>query len=220
MDPDRDNPYAPPETDSAADRRPPDFGLRGAAEDTPHVVARYALSADEFLRSHRNFSRYAFPPRKEATYVATLGICLAASLLLQKIRPASPVATIGIFVSCVALLFPILRRLGSRKQRFVGLKGEGQQTEWRIGPTRVRAVGPASDSILRWEVFAKGVQTREGIMLFRTPQFFHWLPRHAFADDGDFAKALGWAQGGIAEFVELDPHWRDAPCLRPDRAES
>lgn len=216
MDPGLENPYSAPE-----EIEPPCPVILLASEIRNRerrggISIRYRATPEERRRLLKVRFRHEDPSRKLLGEIA--GACLIAAIPIYFHR-SFPTSLFLWFLAAFAansLLRSLLRRRRLRK-RFASIREWDKDAEWHLTPSWVHITNTNDDAIIRWGAIRKGLVSDDGLLLSQDPVRTYWLPRRAFADDGEYRRAVNWARMGILNFVELDPGWRYAPAPTPDR---
>jgi hypothetical protein len=89
------------------------------------------------------------------------------------------------------------------RRRFAKRPDAGAETEWRFTPEVVLLATSSSRSERLWNNFIKLVESPSGVLLYPNPTMFHWIPRHAFASDLEYARFLQLAESRIANYRRI-----------------
>jgi hypothetical protein len=75
--------------------------------------------------------------------------------------------------------------------------------EWSFGPDQISNRTALSSSTIVWPVFVKVVEAPQGISLYQSMQFFHWIPAHAFASGQELRRFADLARDKVPHYVVL-----------------
>lgn len=162
--------------------------------DAP-VTVRYRLTLPEVRQSYRVRCRYADSPLVRYGMGFLCGISMLAGIGL--------LFTPQIMLGCICLLLALGWLFRERWTpfligfRFGRLPGQNVEIEWQIAPEELQTHTTLGDSRFSWRVYIKAIRAPEGLALLPRENLWHWLPRHAFANDGEFERVVGWAERHI-----------------------
>jgi len=185
------NPYSPPKANLDHENGPEDGGLP--------VIVKYQWTLAELLQANRyNFYHTCRPAFRFFRYVMFTLMILAglASLFMSEFHLVS----IGLFIVGVYWLIirPFTQPWIIRKQ-FDKRLDKDIEIEWQLSPGKIQTRSKLGSSEFGWSSLIKFVHTPEGLLLYATEQIYHWLPRHGFANDVDYNRAILYAKAKIRE---------------------
>jgi len=165
------------------------------------VTARYRFTADELLRAQRWSQRHRMPKYMRLTYwpVMTAFVVTVGAMAVSGNETAMANAVLPLLlIFGVPLILPWLgRRQIARRSDL------GQEAEWTIWHDRLRCCSDLATSEYVWAAVVEVVQTRDGFLVYTTPAVFQWLPRHAFANEADYAACARMAREHARKFTEF-----------------
>lgn len=190
-----DNPYQSPTA-------PPEL-LISAADvplDEAPIVARYRWTAEELINGYaahqQHIRRRGF--RLAMIVLYALLVLSGIAWLLSAVGPTpSILASIAIFGFYLYFANRTVWKWRVRRQ-FRKRPDAGDDIEWRFTPDVIYGASSSSRSELMWSNFSKMVQAPFGVLLYPNPTIFHWIPRHAFESDLEYARFLQLAEARIA----------------------
>jgi hypothetical protein len=166
------------------------------------IVVRFRWTAEELVEGtkwhFRHGTRRFF---RAALYALGLIFCLAGSFFLYQDE-----LFLGTMVFTVGLYFLLARDVLKSwfiRRRFRTRPDQNADIEWRMSAERIRIAAPHRAADIEWPAFNKIVQTPTGFLFYSLPQLFHWLPRHGFANDHDFARLSQLAEERAAQFLKI-----------------
>lgn len=164
------------------------------------VVVRFKWTVDELLRGHRtHYHHRVRAPFRWAFWVLAAAFIIVGSRLLRHpgdVSTGAALLFLGLYIPAVFLLI----RPRKIRRQFARRRDRDGEVKWRISADRLHVETKNGTSDFAWAALVKVVQSPDGYLLYPTAQMFHWLPRHGFAGDDDFARIAELAQPRVPEF--------------------
>lgn len=167
------------------------------------VIIKYRWTIDELiaaLRWHyrhttRPFFRRALLGMAIFIFVAGIGVLVGGDL-----KAGAFCAGLGLLM---ILGLTAVTPWQARRQ-FRHSPHKDAEIEWRISAEQLKTISPHSRTEADWTAPSKIVKTPEGLLVYFGPQSFHWIPRHGFANDADFASVAQLAEKQARQFLNID----------------
>jgi len=172
------------------------------------ISIRYHLTAAEFCRAHRyhvshTWCRPVFRLSLHSGFA--LLIVLGCVLLFRGNQAAPGISAIFLGIAWFTTV-PVKRRRAAdsvARRKCAGIADKGSEMEWLVGPAKLVNNSGSEHKDHTWQTFTKAVCTPAGLMLHRTDQIYHWLPRNAFKGDADYERVVELAKSRVHRFYNL-----------------
>lgn len=194
-----DNPYRSPQSLDADGAKTQ--GDPGDASQEQPVTVRFRWTAEEMASAYRYHFRHICRPlfRRSLEIILAL-VLLGVFFACWNSRSVNIIAGASILFGIYWFaLRPFERRWTIRRQ-FAKRPDRDLEFVWRIAPDRIAVSSRLAQGEYAWEALTKVTRTPDGLMLYATDHIFHWLPRHGFACDDEFDRAVAIAKAKIRQF--------------------
>ncbi len=186
-----ENPYQSP----TAPNEPPTRVTDVLHDETP-IVARYRWTADELTRGYEAHQEQQWRRGFRLALIVLPGALAGLTWLAAG-------ASLPVFVGlgcAVGLYLAFYDRTFLKwrvRRQFRKRTDAGDDTEWRFTPDVIYQATSSSRTEQLWNTYSKMVESPSGVLLYPNPTMFHWIPRHAFASDLEYARFLQLAESRI-----------------------
>lgn len=180
----------------------------------PVVVASYRLTLNEFLDAQSMHNHLFVEPRLKvlgfidsrifAVFVGCISILrLAIDISEGVVFTAFHLLLLFLIVIAGLLLaWPWLQKRAF-KRHFQQRPDRDRLVQYRVASEGVTSttegIGTGTN---QWAAYAKIVRTSKGYLFYPNERIFYWLPKHAFASDGDADVLANMARQYAPKYIE------------------
>lgn len=176
-----------------------------APEDSPEsevVVARYRWTLQELQKAYRSHHKCSLSrlTRYGLNFVCGISLIAGAIVVARTYESSRANFGLGLFFVLFSLWWfcrGFTMDWAARRQ-FRRRPDQNIEIEWRIGPQGIHSQSKLGEARVSWESFVKVVPTSDGFMFYHLENYWHWLPRTAFASDADFERVARWIESNLA----------------------
>jgi hypothetical protein len=181
--------------------------------DSP-IHLSYQWTAKELLRAQHYQLRHILTPYFRPVLFAFSTLILLVGVALMALSfgigtadgetdpKLRELATFLVVAGLFAFVMPVVRRWRVKRQ-FAMRPDCNCQCDWTIEPSGITVTTPISTATSSWKTIIKVVQSPDGFLIFKGPNMFQWLRRHAFASDPEVEQFAKMARARVPRFYEV-----------------
>jgi hypothetical protein len=166
----------------------------------PTVTVKFRWTADEAIQAYKHHLRHVGYKRQAIRVAFILVLILLPMGILFSLILRIDVWLVVLIVFGVGAYVVALCEAGRRfalrtiRRRFQRRTNNELESLWHFSADDIVLIMGDANTESPWARFLKVVLTPAGMLIYPSEQLYHWVPRHAFANDAQYEQVVGFAR--------------------------